>query len=172
MKVEELTVDECRKTLEKMKMGRLACSFENQPYIVPFSFAYDGKSYLYAFSTVGQKIRWMRENPLVCVETDEVENQEDWTTLVVFGRFEELPDEPEYESRRIFAHELLSRRPMWWQPAYVAGTHRSETEEKPVYFRIYIEKITGHRAVINNPETFLPAGQPAELYKTSRGRLW
>ena len=42
---------------------------------MPIYFAYhDG--YLYSFSTVGRKIEWMRGNPLVCLETDEVEFRE------------------------------------------------------------------------------------------------
>ena len=172
MKVEEVTVDECREILEKMKMGRLACSANNQPYIVPVSFAFDGVDCLYAFSTLGQKIRWMRENPLICVETDDVRDQENWTTMIVFGRYEELPDEPKFEEDRIRAHKLLSRRPMWWQPGYAAGTHNAESDLKPIYFRVLIEKITGHRAVIDDPETFMSVGQPEELYKRNRHQLW
>jgi hypothetical protein len=172
MKVEELKIDECWDFLEKAKIGRLACSLDNQPYIVPFNFVFDNKKYLYGFSTVGQKIRWMRENPLVCVEIDKVENQEDWTTLVIFGRYEELPDEPDFEDRRIHAHELLSRCPMWWQPAYTAGINRQQTEEKPVYFRIYIEKITGHRALSDSVETFTSRGKPGILQKSWLRGLW
>ena len=38
------------------------------------SISPDDNDYLYSFSTVGQKIEWMRANPNVCVETDEVTN--------------------------------------------------------------------------------------------------
>jgi uncharacterized protein len=172
MKVEELKTEECRDILELAKTGRLACSLDNQPYVVPFNFAFEGGKYLYAFSTVGQKIRWMRKNPLVCVEVEDIKNREDWTTLIIFGRYEELPDAPEFEYERVHAHELLSRRPMWWQPAYVAGTHREESEEPPVYFRIYIEKITGHRASGEHPESYLPVGQPANLHQNRRRGFW
>jgi nitroimidazol reductase NimA-like FMN-containing flavoprotein (pyridoxamine 5'-phosphate oxidase superfamily) len=172
MKVEELKIIECWEVLGKTNTGRLACSLNDQPYIVPFNFAFDRRKYLYAFSTVGQKVRWMRKNPLVCVEIDDIKNQEDWTTLIVFGRYEELPDVPEFESQRIYAHELLSRRPMWWQPAYVAGTHREHSEEKPVYFRIFIEKITGHRAVSDTCETFIPAGQTVKMKGSWLRGLW
>ena len=115
---------------------------------MPFHFAFDGRNSLYAFSTLGQKIEWMRANPLVCVETDDVKNDLELTTLVIFGRYEELPDTPEFEPARNYAHELLSCRPMWWQPAYVAGAHRpKEANAAPIYFRIHIERISGHRAV-------------------------
>jgi len=149
MFIKELTTGESFKFLTEKQFGRIACARENQPYVVPFHFAFDDNKQLYAFSTLGQKIEWMRSNPLVCVEVDDIKNQFEWTSLVIFGRFEELPDAPEFASERNRAYELLSRRAMWWQPAYVAGAHRpsSAADDKPIYFRIFIDKITGHRAV-------------------------
>jgi uncharacterized protein len=148
MFIEELKTEECFKILMEKRVGRLACARENQPYIVPFHFAFDGGEYFYAFSTFGQKIEWMRANSLVCVEVDDISNQTEWTSLIIFGNYEELPDTPEYTNERIHAYELLSRRAMWWQPAFVAGAHRkSVKDDKPIYFRVFIDKITGHRAV-------------------------
>ena len=151
MFIKELTTEECSAVLTEKRVGRLACARENQPYIVPFHFAFDGSEYIYAFSTLGQKIEWMRANPLVCVEMDDIKNQFEWTSLVVFGRYQELPDTPEFEAERTRAYELLSRHAMWWQPAYVAGSHRAGADDKPIYFRIFINTITGHRAVSDEP---------------------
>ena len=152
MIIKELITEECLEFLTEKRVGRLACSLENQPYIVPFHFAFDGSEYLYAFSTLGQKIEWMRTNPLVCVEVDDIKNQFEWISLIVFGSYEELPDTPEFEAERTRAFELLSRHAMWWQPAYVVGAHRGPTvDDKPIYFRIFIDKITGHRAVSDKP---------------------
>jgi hypothetical protein len=75
-------------------LGRLGSSYENQPYVVPIRFAYDS-GYLYVFSTVGQKVKWMRANPNVCVQTDEIENQGEWTSVIVNGQYKELT-EPQY----------------------------------------------------------------------------
>lgn len=172
MKIEELKIEECRKILGKKQIGRLACSLMNQPYVVPFNFVYDGKGHLYAFSTVGQKIEWMRENPLVCVEIEEIKNQDDWITLIIFGRYEELPDTPEFKDQRNYAYELLSLRPMWWQPAFVAGTQREDIIEEPVYFRIYIEKITGRRGYAESIEAFIPSGQPAKIQKDKKRGMY
>ncbi len=146
MLISEMTIDECRSVLAGVHLGRLACARDNQPYVVPFNFAYHGE-HLYAFSTLGQKIEWMRTNPLVCVEVDEVKHQSDWASVLVFGRYEELPDTPKFENERVRAHELLSRRAMWWQPAYVATAHRGQANvSAPIYFRIRIERMMGHRA--------------------------
>ena len=148
MFIKQLTTAECFKVLTEKRMGRLACARENQPYVVPFHFAFDGSESLYAFSTFGQKIEWMRANPQVCVELDDIKTQFAWTSLVIFGHFEELSETLEFEEERIRAHGYLSNYPMWWQPAFVKGAHQLvETVNSPIYFRILIDRITGHRAV-------------------------
>ncbi|NJM53630.1 MAG: pyridoxamine 5'-phosphate oxidase family protein [Blastocatellia bacterium] len=129
--------------------GRIACSQNNQPYIVPFNFVFDGKEHLYAFSTLGQKIIWMRENPLVCIETEKIGSEDNWTTVILFGKYQELSEKLEKD----FAYELLANRPKWWKPAYLAGTHREEIEEKPVYFRVSIEKMSGRMVFSGDIET-------------------
>ncbi len=114
MFIKELTTEECFEVLTAKRVGRIACARKNQPYIVPFRFVVDGGKYFYAVSTLGQKIEWMRANSLVCVEVDEIKNQFEWTSLVVFGRYQELPDASEFEVERNHAYELLSRYALWW----------------------------------------------------------
>lgn len=71
MLIQELTRQASLDLLARTHLGRLACTQGARPYVVPVYFAYHN-GYLYSFSTVGQKIEWMRANPLVCVEADEV----------------------------------------------------------------------------------------------------
>jgi uncharacterized protein len=147
MHIKELTNHDCYEVLANCRLGRIACSRENQPYIVPFHFAFDGQSSLYAFSTFGQKIEWMRANPLVCIETDKIINQFEWTSLVIFGHYEELPDHGDFENLRCQAHALLSKHELWWQPAFVSGKQNVERNNLPIYFRIKIDKISGRTAI-------------------------
>ncbi|TAJ40361.1 MAG: hypothetical protein EPO55_09350 [Reyranella sp.] len=97
-------------------MTRLAHVRDGQPHIVPMSFAYDADC-LYSFSTLSEKIVWMRTNPRVCVEADELVNVEKWETVIVQGRYEELPDTPRHDADRRHVHALLQRRPVWWERA-------------------------------------------------------
>jgi uncharacterized protein len=132
--------------LARTHLGRLACTQAAQPYIVPIYFSYNNNC-LYSFSTVGQKIDWMRANPLVCVQADEVVSSEQWISVIVFGRFEELPDVPEWRRERSLAHVLLQRKAMWWEPSYVKTIlHGTERPLVPVFYRIHIREITGLRA--------------------------
>ena len=141
MVVAEMTAQECRAMLARTNVARLACAHDNQPYIVPIHVDLDHE-FLYGFATQGQKIEWMRHNPLVCLEIDEF-SPEQWATVVVFGHYEELPHQPEYEDWRRVALQLFERHPMWWQPATVplAG----HAQRAPVAFRIRIDRLTGRR---------------------------
>ena len=143
MQIESMTVEECRAMLARRNVARLACALNNQPYIVPIHIAFDGVA-LYGYSTVGQKIEWMRQNPLVCVEMDEIIGDTHWETVVALGEYDELPPTPENENSRAEAERLFQRRPMWWEPASVplAGG-----EQRPrVVFRINLHRLTGRRA--------------------------
>ena len=152
MLIQELTNEDNLNLLAHMHLGRLTCAQGAQPYVVPFYFAYQN-NYLYSFATIGQRIEWMRANPLVCVETDEVVSSEEWVSVIIFGRYEELPNTPERKMERELAYELLKKKANWWEPGYaktiIRGTARSLD---PVYFRIQIVQITGHRGTPDSTE--------------------
>lgn len=153
MFIHEMTMEECTDALERANVGRLACARENQPYIVPINFIFDGR-YLYGFTTLGQKVEWMRSNPLVCFEVDEIKNHNHWMSVLVFGRYEELLDTPENEMARRQAYAFLQKRVMWWEPAYISQEHRDQPHSlTPIFFRIRVDSITGHRANPDDAET-------------------
>lgn len=142
----DLTPEECREVLKRESFGRLACTKGNEPYVVPTGFAYQSE-YLYCFSAVGQKVEWMRANPCVCLEIDTVSGLDRWLSVIVTGRYEELPDIAEWEEEVIDAYELLRQRSLWAQPAYTSAHHRDPSQRPTlVYYRIHIEKLTGRRA--------------------------
>jgi uncharacterized protein len=164
MVIEEMTETECLKTLTRTRFGRLACAHENQPYVVPIYFVYE-HSYLYGFTTPGQKVEWMRSNPLVCVELDESVDETQWMSIIIFGNFEELSDTQDDEGRwnhhrplplqdkvrddggeLRHAHELLQQYAEWWEPGLASSTHRNPVQPLvPVFYRIHIDRIGGRR---------------------------
>jgi uncharacterized protein len=154
MRIQELDREKSLELLTHLRLGRTACAQAAQPYVVPFYFAYD-EGYLYSFSTVGQKISWMRANPLVFVQTDEIVRLEERASLVIFGRYQELPDTPELKMERDLAYSLLQRERIWWEPGYsktiVQGAERPML---PVYFRIQIDQIAGHHMAPEPGVTF------------------
>ena len=147
MFIHNMTEAECRRALKEAQVGRLACAQGNQPYVVPLYFAYS-ELHLYAISTLGQKIKWMRANPLVCVQVDELTSHDEWMSVIVFGHYEELPDIPECKYAREQALALLQRRSVWWwEPAYICEDHRDSPHSCiPVAYRIHINHISGQHA--------------------------
>lgn len=147
MHIEELTKIASLIFLSGHRFGRLACASNSQPYITPFNFVYY-ENFLYSFGTVGQKINWMRANPLVCVEVDDIVSPVHWTSVIVNAKYEELVDTPDGQIHRDLAFKLLQKRNLWWEPGYVKTViHGEQRPMEPVYFRLFIEDITGHKAV-------------------------
>jgi uncharacterized protein len=146
MRISEMPDRECRDALRRLAFGRLGCARDNQPYIVPIYFAYESDR-LYGFATSGQKIDWMRSNPRVCVEADELLSSDNWISFVALGRYEELPDTSAYANERGKAQSLLEKRSLWWQTSYVASNVRGQSQApSPVFYCVHIEKISGLRA--------------------------
>jgi hypothetical protein len=105
----------------------------------------------------------MRSNPLVCLEIDERTSHYQWMSVVVFGRYEELPDTPEYDDARAHSLEVLQKRAMWWQPACVATEQREQ--RPPIFYRIHIEQVTGHRATPDAIEAAALGAEETLVYR-------
>ena len=149
MHIEELTRKASLEFLAGSHLGRLACVNQSQPYITPCYFAYHDQ-WIYSFSTVGKKIEWLRENPLACIEVDKITSSQEWTCAVVFGRYEELTDTVDCQAARDLAYKLLQQHALWWEPGYARTVlHGTPRLLDPVYFRLSIDEISGHRATPN-----------------------
>lgn len=148
MLIESMTRQASIDLLKRARVARLGYIHDGQPYIVPMLFAYN-VHYLYSISTEGQKIDWMRANPRVCVEVDDLVTTQQWETVIVLGQYEELPHTEEHEASRAHAHALLqSSRPTWWEPGYAKTI--VDGKERPLevlYFRIRIDQISGRRGL-------------------------
>ena len=168
MFIQEMTEAECLKTLARTRLGRLACAHENQPYVVPIYFVYE-KFYLYGFTTPGQKVEWMRSNPLVCVELDEIVDDTQWMSIIIFGSYKELPDSQESEEgcnlERRHAYDLLQQYAEWWEPGLASSTHRHPVQPcVPVFYRIRIDRISGRR-VTPSPDGQIKSRTPPWLVR-------
>jgi hypothetical protein len=149
MHIEELTRTASIDFLASKRLGHLACANQGQPYITPCYFAYHDQ-WIYSFSTAGQKIDWLRANPLACLEVDEITSFEEWTSVVVFGRYEELTKTVEGGATRELAYKLLHQRQFWWEPGYARTvSHGTPRPLEPLYHRLSIDEISGHRATPN-----------------------
>jgi nitroimidazol reductase NimA-like FMN-containing flavoprotein (pyridoxamine 5'-phosphate oxidase superfamily) len=186
MIIREMSEAECLQVLARARLARLSCAHENQPYVVPVYLTYDETcGCFYGFTTPGQKVEWMRTNPLVCVQVDRIASPDQWVSVIAFGIFEELPAptgnddlrlkaprRPQYapegrpawsgtsparrweeegcDNERERAWCVLKNNPVWSEPgcsAWAARAHRNGAEPlTPLYYRIWINRVTGHEA--------------------------
>src|SRR5262245_60718359 len=150
MYVKEMARQECLDVLCSCRQGRLACSKDNQPYIVPINCTF-ADNHLYEFSLVGQKIEWMRANPLVCVQIDHFMRPREWRSVVVYGRYEELSDAQLWQSEQFHAWSLLKAHANWWEPGSLKpGSPPAASPATRLFFRITIERLTGRQSFIDD----------------------
>lgn len=103
----DLQSTEIEHLLSSHIIGRVGCHADGVTYVVPISFAYDGK-YVYGHTHEGMKINMMRKNPSVCFEIDELHDMANWRSVICQGVFEELTGGEEREK----ALQALLKRPL------------------------------------------------------------
>ncbi len=146
MHIRNLSMLESTKLLAANRIGCLACSSEGRPYVVPIYYAY-GDGHLYAFCMPGKKLDYMRANPMVSVLVEERTAGREWRSVIVDGRFEELPDRQGNEAERDHAWSLLSRHSDWWEPGAWNLASAPVSDHTPhVFFRIVVDQVSGREA--------------------------
>jgi len=131
--------------LSSQVLGRLACSKNYQPYLVPLTYTYDG-SYIYGQTKDGLKLDILRASPNVCFEVDVLTNMANWQSVIVKGTFEELQGEEAEKARAILLKRIF---PMNTSSTVHTHEHSADSEIsdanriKPVVYRIKIKEKTG-----------------------------
>jgi len=134
--IRPMSLDETRALLEASRVGHLGCVAQGTPYVVPVNYMLDGTT-IYVHSFVGRKIRALRQNPRVCLQVEEIQDEYNWRSAIAFGRYEEIADADE---RRRAVQRLLARFP-----------HLTPVESIPVHdgqssiivFCIHVEEMSG-----------------------------
>ena len=143
-----LSSDEIERLLQRETIARLGCHDRTRTYVVPITYAYvDGA--LVGHSVEGLKLQMLRKNPHVCVKLDHVDNLANWSSVIVWGMFEELQGEEvrhvlEPMQARFVALTLseTSVVPSILRPSDVR-TRIGQSPEKSAVYRIRLTEKTG-----------------------------
>jgi|SRR5215831_10390195 len=92
--IDKLSSPEIETLLYKQCVGRIGCHDNDVVYVVPISYAYDGK-YIYCHSYDGKKMEIMRRSPNICFQVDEMKDMANWKSVIAWGKFEEVTDQLE-----------------------------------------------------------------------------
>jgi hypothetical protein len=144
----KLGLDEIDAVLTANITGRIGCTDGVKVYVVPVSYAFNG-SYVIVHSKEGMKISMMRAHPHVCLQVDEIDDDANWRSIIVWGDYEEITDPRE----RYYAMKFLVSRLIHRQVSETAGldemknavedTHEPDHHPRPVVYRIRINEKTG-----------------------------
>ena len=121
--------------LRRERIGRIGTTSVGHVEIRPIVYGYDG-TFIYGHSRFGRKIQYMRGNPEVCFEVEEIVDPNSWRVVLVVGEYEELhiPEERDHAMRLILAQAGGGLRSVATQV---------EKAEELVLYRIRITERTG-----------------------------
>lgn len=141
----ELNPDQIDQLLHEEVIGRIGCSSNGITYVVPITYAFDGK-YIYAHSKEGMKIQIMRMNPMVCFEVDRMENMANWKSAIVWGKFEELQNNDQQMGLQKLVtrlDSLVTSETSLSHPGNVEAHQNDAGPYKAIVFRIEVKEKTG-----------------------------
>lgn len=143
IEVQEMENSEIEKILARVHYGHLACARDNRPYIVPIHFAYD-KPDIYIYTTDGLKTEIIRANPQVCLQVEEVKDNDEWRSVIVHGNAERITDRKEREEA---VKLVVATNPTLTPAISIRWMDQWIRENVEVVYRIKPSEITGRSTV-------------------------
>jgi nitroimidazol reductase NimA-like FMN-containing flavoprotein (pyridoxamine 5'-phosphate oxidase superfamily) len=147
LEISDMTRSEIETLLDRVKYGHLGCARNNHPYVVPIHFTLDDGT-IYIFTTEGMKSEMIDTNPEVCLQAEEIVDDEHWSSVVIIGDAERLRN-PNERARAL--EKITSANPSLtpainyrWVDAWVR-----EQKDIEVVYRINRKTTTGRRAGAN-----------------------
>ncbi len=141
----ELTKSEITGILQSQNIGRLGCSDDKHPYVIPITYYFDGKQ-IYCQSEEGKKIKIMRKNPNVCLQIDIVNSMRSYKSIIIYGKFEELTNEEALEASKLLEENIfviLTRSRIHQFEHQEKSEIDDKDRIKTITFRIKIIEMTG-----------------------------
>jgi nitroimidazol reductase NimA-like FMN-containing flavoprotein (pyridoxamine 5'-phosphate oxidase superfamily) len=141
----QLAPTQIEQMLHEQVIGRIGCHAQGRTYVVPITYAYvDGA--VVSHTGDGLKVRMMRANPSVCFEVEDLRRLPRWSSVIAFGRYEELQGQAaDAALAQLVARLEVSPPPAAAMPWQGAGLYTPVSyEQRPdVVFRIVLEEKTG-----------------------------
>lgn len=141
----ELDAEQIEHLLRIESVGHLGCYGQGRPYVVPITYAYDGR-YVYGYTREGMKLRLMRDHPTVCLQVDRIEGFTRWQSVIAWGTFEELHGEDAERAKDLIAKRfvpLMGGRPLERAHGMAGWASRPATWQDAVLYRITLTTKSG-----------------------------
>jgi nitroimidazol reductase NimA-like FMN-containing flavoprotein (pyridoxamine 5'-phosphate oxidase superfamily) len=139
LKIRALSAAQSRALLRRQRFGRIAFTFKDRVDIEPISYVAEGP-WLYARTSRGTKLRFLRHNPWVAFEVDDVRGPFEWKSVVARGTVYFL--NPGGEEHPAFQRAVKVLRKL--DPNILTDTDSAPA--RTVVFRIHVNSMTGRQA--------------------------
>lgn len=147
----DLNSESCKQLLASNYIGRIGYITKNNTDIIPITYYYDADRHsIISYSGEGFKIDAMRKNESVSFQVDEIENINQWKSVLLYGTFEELSGS---DAKRLL-HEfsegvkknILKKENA--SPKFIGEfSSKLRAMGSPVVYRINISGMTGKQRI-------------------------
>jgi len=156
IEIEEMRESEAREVLGTINYAHLAVAKDNIPYVVPVHYAFDG-SELFIYTTEGKKADIIRVNPEICLQAEDVEDNENWKSVMVSGTAEQLTNE---DDRQKALDLILKVNPRLTPAISIRWMDSWVRENIEVIYRITPRSITGRQTIKRDRPSKTTLGKP------------
>jgi nitroimidazol reductase NimA-like FMN-containing flavoprotein (pyridoxamine 5'-phosphate oxidase superfamily) len=163
IEVKEMERPDIEELVSRVGYGHLACSEDRQPYVIPIHYAYI-KPDILVYTTCGKKTEIIDANPKVCLQIEEVVDNSDWRSVMVFGEAGQVTGP---KDRRDALNSILASNPTLTPAISIRWMDNWVRENREVIYRIRPHRITGRFSVkVNTKAAFAPStgARPGRVY--------
>ncbi|MGB5236646.1 MAG: pyridoxamine 5'-phosphate oxidase family protein [Flavobacteriaceae bacterium] len=144
--IRNLSAKEGKKLLKDQYIGHLSFIAGKWPYSLPITYYYNkAKNTIISYAAEGHKIKAMRKNPNVSLEVNDIDSVNDWSCVLVHGKYEELHG----IDAKYYLHEfaegikkLIKSKEGKDTQAIAEFSCKIESEKNPVVYRILVDELT------------------------------
>ena len=161
VEVQEMSDADSKNLLRRVGYGHLGLVRDTRPYVVPIHYAYD-EPHIYIYTTEGKKTEIIKANRAVCLQIEDVTDENHWQSVIVSGDALQLTEKLEIAQAMKLILETNPRLSpaisIHWMDAWVRSNYE-------VVYRITPTTLTGRTTVERNKKP-VSAGHRAPRRRT------
>ena len=94
VQVEDMNNKDIKALLQRVGFGHLGLVRDTHPYVVPIHYAYD-EPHIYIYTTEGKKTEIIEANPEICLQVEDVNDENHWQSVIITGDAVQLTEKKE-----------------------------------------------------------------------------
>ncbi|WP_158839898.1 pyridoxamine 5'-phosphate oxidase family protein [Polaribacter sp. L3A8] len=152
--VTNLNDNECVQVLSNNYIGQLGYIYIDRPFVIPMTYFFDKENNsIVGYSEDGHKTMAMRNYRKVSLQVSEKKNDHICNSILVHGIYEELSGSGAKKHLHEFSagiKELISKKEHKNLHCISDFSHKINTKNTPIVFKIIIDEITGKKITSDN----------------------